>query len=165
VKNVQPLFSRRSINHNLRRSLALGAVILAASAGSAMAQSAATPRPVKTASAAGEATIKHGVIETRPAPVDKQPVVPHNAPAARPVVARVPPGHQPAQAAADGVDLAHLKASFGWVDLPAIVIVEDNAALAERAKSTLGWIDVPTDIAGFQSDEDAASAFRNAVPQ
>ncbi len=163
MKNVQPFATTRSLNQNPLRRVALGAVILAASAGSAMAQGAAPtqPRPMKTASAAGEATIVHKAIETRPAPVDSRPVVPRTAPAAKPVAAPV----QPAQAAADGVDLEHLEATLGWVDLPAGVVAVSNAALAERAKSTLGWIDVPADIAGFQSDEEAAAGLRNAIPQ
>jgi len=163
MKNVLPFATTRSLNQNPLRRVALGAVILAASAGSATAQGAAPTqlRPVKTASAAGEATIVHKAIETRPAPVDRRPVVPRTAPAARPVATPV----QPAQAAADGVDLEHLKATLGWVDLPAGIVTENNAALAEHAKSTLGWIDVPADITGFHSDEEVAAAVRNAIPQ
>ena len=176
MKSVQISAPTRSLNGNLHRRLtsssgiaALGAVILAASAGSALAQPAATSQP-RTESLTASATVKTtGTVDRKtaeprpqgtPAPIngDDKPVV-------RPGARKPAPKAASAQGAAsdDEAYLESVRSSFGWIDLPAdFVGPKDDKAYLESVSSSFGWIDLPADMTGFKDDQEFADTVNAA---
>jgi hypothetical protein len=162
VKNVQSSVESPSVRNRIssRGIAALGAAILVASAGSAMAQSAPQTRPAtQTASAAGETEIgrKRDAVEpVQTRPVDAKPV--NRAPVAQPVIAPVVP--VTLADTSDDVWNERARAAYAAVDVLDLGL-ETNASVAVRAQATLGYIDLPT---GLQGEFDVAHA-TNALPQ
>jgi hypothetical protein len=171
VKSVHISVPTRSLNGNLHRRLtsssgiaALGAVVLAASAGSALAQ----PR---TDSLTASATVKNTgtsvdrkTVEPRtqgtPAPInaDDKPVV-------RPDARKPAPkaGSAPAATSGDEAYLESVRSSFGWIDLPAdFAGPKDDKAYLESVSSSFGWIDLPADMTGFKNDQEFADTVNAA---
>lgn len=158
MKNVQSSVESPSVRNRIssRGIAALGAAILVASAGSAMAQSAPQTR---TASAAGETEIgrKRDAVEpVQTRPVDAKPVA--RAPVAQPVIAPVAP--VTLTDTSDDVWNERARAAYAAVDVLDLGL-ESNASVAVRSQTTLGYIELPT---GLQGDFDLAHA-SNALPQ
>lgn len=177
---AQPSAPTRSIENHVRRLsssrsiVALGAVLLAASGGTALAQPAATrSRPqAQSASAAGETqpSSRARAIETRtpsqePVRGDSAPVLPLNPRPATPAVApsRTAP-HVTSKVADDAVWEARAAEAIGWVSLPdGYGGTPDTAVLVEMAQ-TFGWTGVPANFAAAKDDQGVAQEFGSAYP-
>ena len=160
MKNVQSSVESPSVRNRIssRGIAAIGAAILVASAGSAMAQSAPQPRPAtQTASAAGETEIGRKRVVEPVRPVDAAKPA-NRAPVARPVIAPVAPA--PLADTSDDVWNERARAAYAAVDVLDLGL-ETNASVAARSQTTLGYIDLPV---GVQGEFDVAHA-TNALPQ
>lgn len=139
-----------------RGRLALGAVLLTASAGTAMADSAPSA-PTRSASAAGET---RGAIETR-APLTTTTPSREPAPVVTPVRTQAPVARPAAIApAADAQVDARYTALYTPISYPANMAGLDLAGFAERAQAVNMWISTPASLTGFTDAAEMDAAAR-----
>jgi len=163
MKNANTTVATGATKGHVIRGFALGAGILAASGGSALAQGAPAAQPHTSA----QTVVSENEART-PVPStagDKTVVVPRapaDRPAQAPGVAPAPQATavaQPAQPDADEEYVELLKGSIGWIDLPTDVVgFKTNAAYTASMKGSIGWIDLPTNVAGFQDEKSFTDA-------
>jgi hypothetical protein len=160
---VKTLHTSASIASRNVRSFALGAVLLAASAGSALAN----PAPDAPASSQNDdSSISAVTVRPRvtPRPIDgdgtavvapKPVAVAPRAQAASPVVA-----------AEDPVFIAQVKSAYGWEVFPTdIAVVKTNAEFAAQMQSGYGWIDLPAGLVGAKDDAEFAASVSSILGQ
>jgi len=144
------------------RSFALAAVLLAASAGGALAN----PAPdAPSGSQRDDSSMSAVTVRARVTPraVDDGAAVVAPKPAA---VAPRAQAAAPVAASEDPVFIAQVKSAYGWEVFPTnMAVVKSNAEFAAQMQSNYGWIDVPSDLVGAKDDAEFAASVSTILGQ